>query len=207
MIAERLPLVTVYESAEHAIPASATELWIVRHGETEWSRSGRHTSRTEVPLTGAGEAAAAGMRARLAGTVFDLVLTSPRERARRTAYLAGFEHAEVLEELTEWDYGAYEGLTTPQIRERVSAWTLWSHPCPQGESAEEVGQRLDRVLDRIRRHGGRVLVFGHGHASRALAMRWLGLAVSDGRLFMLDPTTISVLGHERAIPAVARWNS
>jgi broad specificity phosphatase PhoE len=182
------------------------ELWIIRHGETEWSSAGRHTSRTELPLTEAGERAARELAPRLAGTHFDLVLTSPRERARRTAALAGFADAEVSEDLVEWDYGEYEGITTAQIRERDPGWTVWTHPCPGGEDAEAVASRLDRVVARVREHGGRVLVFGHGHESRALTCRWLGLPVEDGRLFQLDTATVSVLGYEHETPAVARWN-
>lgn len=184
----------------------AGELWIVRHGQTEWSRDGRHTSHTDLPLTPEGEAAAKALGERLAETAFDLVLTSPRLRARRTAELAGFDDARVTDDLAEWDYGDYEGLTTPQIREQVPGWTVWSRPCPGGESAEEIGYRLDRVVAEARAHGGRVLAFGHGHASRVLAMRWLGLEVHGGRMLKLDPTTVSVLSYEHESPAVARWN-
>ena len=183
------------------------ELWIVRHGETEWSRSGQHTSTTEVALTEAGEAAARVIGERLGGTNFDLVLTSPRGRARRTAELAGFPEAHVEDDLAEWAYGEYEGVTTAEIRERVPGWTVWTHPCPGGESAAQVSRRLDRVVGKARAHGGRVLVFGHGHASRALAARWLDQPVAEGRLFRLDTATISVLGYEHEFPAVARWNS
>lgn len=190
-----------------AIPAPTTELWLVRHGETEWSMSGRHTSVTDVALTEAGERAALAIRDRLAGTTFDLVLTSPRQRARRTAEIAGFADAEVDEDLVEWAYGDYEGITTPSIRETVPGWTVWTHPSPGGETAAEVGRRLDRVVARVREHAGRVLVFGHGHATRVLAARWLGQPVQEGRLFRLDTATLSVLGYERESPVVARWNS
>jgi broad specificity phosphatase PhoE len=183
------------------------ELWVVRHGETEWSASGRHTSVTEVPLTESGEDAARGLADRLAETSFDLVLTSPRARARRTAELAGFPDARVDHDLVEWDYGEYEGITTAQIRETVPGWTVWSHPCPGGEDSADVATRLDRVVADVRAHGGRVLVFGHGHASRALACRWLGQPVEEGRLFRLDTATVSVLGYEHEDPAVARWNA
>jgi broad specificity phosphatase PhoE len=183
------------------------ELWIVRHGETEWSRDGRHTSRTEVSLTTAGEQAAELLADRLAGVEFGLVLTSPRERARRTAALAGFADAHVEDDLVEWDYGDYEGITTAQIRTTVPGWTVWSDPCPNGETADQVAGRLDRVVAKARAHSGRVLVFGHGHASRALACRWLGLPVTEGRLFKLDTATVSVLGYEHEVPAVARWNA
>src|SRR5690242_2635556 len=185
----------------------ADELWIVRHGETEWSRDGRHTSRTDVPLTEAGERAAEALAGRLAGVDFGLVLTSPRERARRTAELAGFAHAHVEDDLAEWDYGDYEGITTAEIRRDVPGWTIWTDPCPNGETGEEVARRLDRVVAKVRVHGGRVLVFGHGHASRALACRWLGLPVEDGRLLRLDTATVSVLGYEHETAAVARWNA
>ena len=183
------------------------ELWIVRHGETEWSRDGRHTSRTEVPLTEPGEQAARLLADRLAGVGFGLVLTSPRDRARRTAALAGFPDAHVEDDLAEWDYGDYEGITTAEIRTTVPGWTVWTDPCPNGETAEQVASRLDRVVAKVRVHGGRVLVFGHGHASRALACRWLGLPVADGRLLRLDTATVSVLGYEHESPAVARWNA
>ncbi len=186
--------------------ADSPELWIVRHGETEWSRDGRHTSRTEVTLTAEGEAAAVALSGRLAGSTFDLVLTSPRSRARRTAELAGFADAHVEDDLAEWDYGDYEGLTTPQIRQSVQGWTVWTHPCPGGESAEEVGRRLDRVVAKARAHGGTVLAFGHGHTSRVLAARWLDQPVAGGRFFQLDTATISILGYERETPVVARWN-
>ena len=193
-------------SLSHDDEPRPPELWVVRHGETEWSASGRHTSTTDVPLTPAGEQAARALRARLSGTTFDLVLTSPRERARRTAELAGFPDAHVEDDLAEWAYGDYEGVTTATIRETVPGWTVWTHPCPGGETAEQVGRRLDRVVAKVRAHGGRVLVFGHGHASRVLAVRWLAQPVVEGRNLALDTGTISVLGYERETPVVARWN-
>jgi broad specificity phosphatase PhoE len=183
------------------------ELWVIRHGETEWSRDGRHTSRTEVELTPEGESVARRLADRLDGVEFDLVLTSPRVRARRTAELAGYADVHLEDDLTEWDYGDYEGLTTATIREKVPGWTVWSQPCPGGETAEQVSRRMDRVVGKVRAHGGRVLVFSHGHASRALAARWLGQPVQEGRLFSLDTATISVLAYERESPTVARWNS
>jgi len=183
------------------------ELWVVRHGETEWSRDGRHTSRSELELTPEGEQGARDLAGRLAGADFGLVLVSPRARTRRTAELAGFADVEVELDLAEWNYGDYEGMTTPEIREQVPGWRVWTHPCPGGESAEQVSRRMDRVVGTVRAHGGRVLVFSHGHASRALAARWLGRPVADGMLFSLDTTTISVLGYERESPVVARWNS
>ncbi len=183
------------------------ELWLVRHGPTEWSEDGRHTSTTDLPLLPEGEEKARALRSRLADLEVAQVLCSPRLRARRTAELAGFADAEVDEDLVEWTYGDYEGVTTPQIRETVPGWTVWSHPSPGGETAEEVGARLDRVVARAQGVDGRTLVFGHGHALRVLAARWLGLAVTDGRLLKLDTATVSALGHERESPVVLRWNA
>lgn len=183
------------------------ELWVIRHGETEWSRDGLHTSHTELELTPEGEGVARRLAQRLVGVEFDLVLTSPRSRARCTAELAGYTEVEVDEDLTEWDYGDYEGLTTAKIRQTVPGWTVWSSESPGGETAEQVSLRMDRVVARVRGHGGRVLVFSHGHASRALAARWLDQPVHEGRLFKLDTATISVLAYERESPVVARWNS
>ena len=183
------------------------ELWLVRHGETAWSRDGRHTSTTDLDLTEDGVKVACALRERLDGTLFDLVLSSPRQRARRTAELAGFDDVEVDDDLVEWDYGDYEGVTTPEIRESVPGWTVWTHPTPGGETPEQVTARLDRVLLKVRAHGGRVLVFGHGHSLRALAARWVERPVDEGRFFSLDTATVSTLGYERDFPVVVRWNS
>ncbi len=183
------------------------ELWLVRHGETEWSRDHKHTSVTDLPLTENGVAVAKQLAQRLHGQEFDLVLTSPRERARRTAELAGFGDAELDEDLVEWGYGDYEGITTAEIRETVPGWTVWTHGSPGGESAEDVGERLDRVIARVRRHDGRALVFGHGHALRALAARWIDQPVAEGRYFRLDTATVCTLGYERETPVLLRWNS
>lgn len=181
------------------------ELWVVRHGETEWSRDGRHTSVTDLPLTEAGEAAAAALAPRLRDVDADLVLTSPRLRARRTAELAGHGEAEVDEDLAEWAYGDYEGVTTPEIRESVPGWTVWTHPTPGGETPGQVAARLDRVVARARRHR-RTLVFAHGHSLRVLTARWLGQPAEEGRFFRLDTATVSVLGFERETPVLLRWN-
>ncbi len=183
------------------------EVWLVRHGETEWSRDHRHTSHTDLPLTAVGEETARSLAGRLAAVDFDLVLTSPRERARRTASLAGFPDAEVDEDLVEWDYGEYEGITTVEIRQTVPGWSTWTHVSPGGETAADVAARLDRVVARLRAKGGRILVFGHGHASRALAVRWLDKPVGDGQHLILDTATVSVLGFDRGVPVIARWNS
>ena len=186
---------------------TCTEVWLVRHGETEWSRVGRHTSTTDLPLTDDGRRVAEKLRGRLDDETFSLVLTSPRERARETARLSGRGDAEVDDDLAEWDYGELEGLTTPYIRETYPDWTIWEGPVPGGESAAQVAERLDRVIARCRHVTGRVLLFGHGHSLRALAARWLELAVAEGRHLRLDTATVSVLGWERETPVVLRWNS
>jgi broad specificity phosphatase PhoE len=192
-------------SHDGAVPVP--EMWLVRHGETEWSRDHRHTSHTDLPLTDVGTRVATQMRERLAGEAFDRVLTSPRLRARRTADLAGFGDAEVVEDLVEWHYGDYEGITTAEIRESVPGWTVWTHDTPGGESRAQLTDRLDRVVRLVADSAGRTLVFGHGHALRALTARWLGLDVEAGRLFRLDTATISVLGQERETRVILRWNS
>jgi len=182
------------------------ELWVVRHGETRWSRQWRHTSYTDLPLTAEGERQASALRSMLAGVRFDRVLTSPRRRARRTAEIAGFGDATIDDDLVEWGYGDFEGLTTAAIRETVPRWTVWTHPTPGGESAAQVAARLDRVAADARA-GGRTLAFGHGHSLRALTARWLGLDVAYGRHFELDTATCSVLGDDRGTPVVRRWNA
>ncbi|MDN4162225.1 histidine phosphatase family protein [Nocardioides abyssi] len=184
-----------------------SELWLVRHGQTEWSRDHRHTSVTDLPLLPEGEEVARSLAERLHPGDFEVVRTSPRQRARRTAELAGFPDVEVDEDLVEWAYGDYEGITTDEIRETVPGWTVWTHPSLGGESAEEVSTRLDRVVERARQVEGRTLVFAHGHCLRALAARWLGLPVADGRHLKLGTATVSVLGWERETPVVERWNA
>lgn len=187
----------------------------MRHGPTEWSRDGRHTSVTDLPLLPDGEPDARALAARLADLDPALVLTSPRLRARRTAELAGFASAEVDDDLAEWAYGAYEGVTTVAIREDRPGWSIWTDGCPDaeppgqapGESPAEVGARLDRVVARARAADGPVLAFAHGHSLRVLAARWLGLPVDAGRHFHLDTATVSVLGDDRGEPVVRRWNA
>lgn len=185
---------------------SVRDLWLVRHGQTEWSSSGRHTSVTDVDLTEVGEGEAHALRERLAGERFSLVLTSPRLRARRTAALAGFPDAVVDDDLAEWDYGELEGLTTDQIQERIPDWTIWSHGGPGGESVAAIEARIDRLIARLRDVDGEVLCVGHGHALRVLAARWLGEPVSLGGALALDTASVSVLGWERGRPAVIHWN-
>jgi len=182
-------------------------LWIVRHGETTWARDGRHTSRTDVPLTPGGRATARGLGDDLAGHQFALVLSSPKRRARDTARLAGFgDRAELTDDLLEWDYGADEGRTTAEIRAERPGWTIWHDGPNGGETARNVATRVDRVIARARAAPGDTLAFAHGHVLRALTARWLDLPVRDGRLFELGTATISVLGWERDQPTIERWN-
>jgi probable phosphoglycerate mutase len=182
-------------------------LYLVRHGATEWSEAGRHTSVTDLPLLPAGEEAAKRLAPRLAGIEFGQVLVSPRVRARRTAELAGFPDAVVDEDLVEWDYGEYEGITSAQIRERDPDWTIWDGVTPGGESAAQVAARLDRVVARVRDTPVDTLVFAHGHCLRALAARWLGEPVRLGRFLILGTATLSVLGDDRGQPAIETWNA
>jgi probable phosphoglycerate mutase len=183
------------------------ELWLVRHGETEWSASGRHTSHTDVPLISRGRALAADLRERLTGIAFDLVLSSPLGRARETCRLAGFgDRAEVLDDLREWDYGSGEGRTTAQIREESPGWTVWNGRLPGSEPSAAVGARADRVIARARSVGGRTLAFSHGHMSRVIGARWIDLPVADGARLRLDTAAVCVLGWERDRPVLQRWN-
>jgi broad specificity phosphatase PhoE len=183
------------------------KLWIVRHGETTWASLGRHTSRTDVPLTSQGRDEARRIGALLAGRDFALVLSSPKQRALSTARLAGFgDRVEVTDDLLEWDYGADEGLTTPEIRADRPGWTIWADGPRDGETARHVSARVDQVIARVRAGRGDTLAFAHGHVLRALTARWLDLPVRDGRLFELGTATISVLGWEREQPVIERWN-
>ena len=189
------------------LPAAA-QLWLIRHGETEWSRSGQHTGRTDLPLTELGEEQARAVTGLLPPLTPALVLSSPRQRATRTAELAGFRIDDTDEDLTEWDYGEYEGLTTPEIRTSDPGWTIWTGVTPGGETADEICRRVDRALDRARRAlaDGPVLLFAHGHLSRVLAARWIGLGASEGGRFTLGTAAPSLLGAEHGTPVIVRWN-
>jgi probable phosphoglycerate mutase len=183
------------------------EIVLVRHGETEWSRSGQHTSRTDLPLIEEGRERAQALGPLLARWDFSLVLTSPLLRARETCSLSGFgDRAEICEDLREWDYGDYEGLTTPQIREDRPGWFLWRDGCPGGEQPEQVGARADRVLDRARGADGDVLAFAHGHIFRVLAARWIELPAAGGGRLALRAGAISALGYERDVQVIQLWN-
>ena len=181
---------------------------VVRHAETEWSQSGKHTGRADIPLTERGRERAVELGRELGKRRFELVLTSPLVRATETCRLAGFDDLAVLrDELVEWDYGSYEGQKTIEIREALPGWSVWRDGVPGGETADDVAARVDRVLAEIGSVAGDALVFSHGHLLRVVTARWLGLEPSAGRLFALDPGSLSVLGHERETPVVRLWNS
>jgi probable phosphoglycerate mutase len=189
-------------------------VWLARHGETEWSRTLRHTGRTDMPLTSAGEAEARALRTPLAGVDFDRVLCSPLSRARETCQLAGLgDRAELRDDLLEWDSGDYEGRTSADIHTDRPDWLLWRDGCPGGESPDEVGARADRIIAELLAMeegipgGTTVAVFAHGHVLRVLTARWLDLPPSDGRLFGLGTATLSRLGWEHDYRVIQRWNA
>jgi len=187
------------------------ELWLLRHGATAWARDGRHTSSTDLPLLNEGEEQARQLAPLLATVGFAAVLVSPLQRARQTCDLAGLgAKAEICDDLREWNYGSYEGLTTAEIRRSVPGWTIWSHPCPEGEDAHAVEVRCKRVIARaltLAAAEGRVALVAHGHILRSLAGCWLGLGATGGRLLVLGTAGISVLGQEREQRAILRWNA
>jgi probable phosphoglycerate mutase len=187
------------------------EIVLARHGTTEWSHTGRHTSITDVPLTATGREQALQLAARFAerfaGIEFASVFTSPRQRARGTCELAGFENAVVVEDLAEWNYGDYEGLTTEEIRRDVPDWTIFSHGAPGGESVDDVTARADRVIDLATRADGPVVLFSHGHFLRVLGARWIAFAAADGARLGLDTATLGALGYEREERVLWAWNA
>ena len=193
--------------AAHEQAAGLQRIVLVRHGETEWSASGQHTSRTDLSLIDAGCEQARALGAVLRSHDFALVLSSPLRRARETAELAGFADAlEISGDLVEWDYGEYEGLTTPQIRSARPHWWLWRDGCPGGEQPSEVGARADRVLARAEEVDGQVLIFGHGHILRVISARWLECPVAFGARLALSAGSLSVLGFERETRVLRLWN-
>jgi broad specificity phosphatase PhoE len=187
---------------------SAQEVYLIRHGETEWSLSGRHTGTSDVPLTAKGRSVASGWQPYAASKSFALVLTSPLQRARETCTLAGLgTHAQIDPDLAEWNYGAYEGRTPQQIRDGQPEWLIFRDGCPGGENPEQIGARVDRVIARVRATAGPVALFAHGHVLRVLAARWLGLPVSGGSHFLLETAALCVLSSYHGVPAVRRWNA
>ncbi|MEV4135713.1 histidine phosphatase family protein [Dactylosporangium sp. NPDC049742] len=185
------------------------DIVVVRHGQTEWSAAGRHTSRTDLDLTPAGERQGRALSRAFMTAGFVAVVSSPRRRALRTAELAGLTVTEVDADVAEWDYGTYEGLTTAEIRAERPDWDLWTGGCPGGETPEQVTIRIDRFLARVRPMlvVGDVAVVSHGHASRALASRWIGESVAFGARLSLDTATVSTLGHEHDVPSIRTWNA
>jgi probable phosphoglycerate mutase len=191
------------------MPESLPEVYLARHGETAWTITGQHTGRTDLPLTERGERNASSLAGRLRGLDFSLVLVSPLSRARRTCELAGFGPvAEVIPDLTEWDYGSYEGRRTSEIRAERPGWYLFRDGCPDGESVANVGARADRVVARVRPLGGRTLLFGHGHFFRVLAARWIGLPAEDACHLLMSTASLSILSYEHTMddPAIRLWN-
>jgi broad specificity phosphatase PhoE len=182
-------------------------VWLVRHGETEWSASGKHTGRTDIPLTETGRHQARALRRHLEGRPFERVLVSPMQRARETCRIAGFgERAEVEPAITEWDYGVYEGRRTADIRKKIPGWSVWSHELPEGESVEDVGARVGPVVERLATVESAAVVFAHAHLLRVLAARWIGLPPEVGRSFTLGTASVSVLGWERENRVIVCWN-
>jgi probable phosphoglycerate mutase len=196
-----------FDPSDATASSARHDVWLVRHGETEWARLGRHTGRTDVPLTETGRAQAVTLGGRLAGHPFALVLTSPLSRAAETARLAGFGDVAITDpDLREWDYGAFEGRLTAEIRADYPGWTIWRGPWPEGETIDEIAARADRVRARIRAAEGDTLVVAHGHFLRVLAARWLEQPASAGSLFALGTATISILGWEHESPVIETWN-
>jgi broad specificity phosphatase PhoE len=182
-------------------------VFAIRHGETAWSLSGQHTGTTDIPLTDNGRRLAKRMRPILADNDFALVLCSPMQRARETCELAGLGDKAIIDrDLMEWNYGEYEGLTSEQIEEMVPGWLLFRDGCPGGETPEQVGARVDRVITRSRAVDGDTALFAHGHVLRVFAARWIGLPAGNGQHFLLNTGTLCVLGYYRKIPAIRIWN-
>jgi probable phosphoglycerate mutase len=187
------------------------QIFLIRHGETAWSKSGQHTSRTDLPLNEQGEQEARTLVERLGATKFSRVLTSPRQRARRTCELAGLgSMAEIEPDLAEWDYGDYEGLRTAEILKSRPDWNLFRDGCPHGEMPAEISNRADRLISRLQALEGNVALFSHGHFGRVLAARWIGLPVNEAQRFLLSTASLSILGYEHnnvGEPVIALWNT
>jgi probable phosphoglycerate mutase len=183
------------------------QVYLIRHGETEWSLTGQHTGITDIPLTENGRSLARRLEPILAKQRFAMVLTSPLKRARETCELSGLgAAAQIDNDLMEWNYGEYEGLTSREIRRKVPGWLLFDHGCPGGETPEQVGDRADRIIARARGQEGNVALFAHGHLLRVVAARWLGFTAGAGRHFLLDTGTLNILSYYKGIPAIKEWN-
>jgi probable phosphoglycerate mutase len=183
------------------------QIYLIRHGETEWARDGRHTGRTDIPLTETGRLQAEFLRPIFEDVQFESIISSPLRRSLDTAHLAGLkDRVAVSDDLREWDYGDYEGITTKQIREKVPNWTVWTHPCPNGETIAQVAARADRAIAHCEQINGNVALFSHGHLLRVLVSRWIGLPPENGCHFLLGTSTLSVLGYEREVHAIKTWN-
>jgi probable phosphoglycerate mutase len=188
--------------------APEQQVYVIRHGETEWSLSGQHTGVTDIPLTENGRDLAKLLHPVLSNESFALVLTSPLQRAKETCKLSGLgDQAEVDSNLTEWNYGEYEGLTPAQIHQKTPGWLLFTDGAPGGETPEQVGQRADHVIKRVRAVKGNVALFAHGHIFRVLVARWIDLPATAGRKFLLDTGTLNILSYYRGLPAVKTWNA
>ena len=184
------------------------EIWLLRHGATEWSRDGRHTGSSDIPLLPEGEAEARSLAPLLAGQHFAQVWVSPLQRARRTCELAGLgAQAQPNENLREWDYGSYEGITTAEIRQTVPGWSVWSHGCPGGEDAAAVTQRCEALIAQLLALEGNIALFAHGHLLRSLAGTWIGQGAVGGKHLALGTGSHSLLGFERENPVILRWNA
>lgn len=183
------------------------QIYLIRHGETEWAKNGRHTGRTDIPLTDAGREQAGFLLPIFDDVKFTQIMSSPLKRALETAGIAGLgPRLETEADLMEWDYGDYEGLTTKQIRERAPGWSIWTHLCPNGETLDQVIQRVDRVVAKILSTEGNVAIFSHGHFLRVLVSRWIGLPGNAGSRFLLGTSTLSILGYENGLPVIKTWN-
>ncbi|HEY0789829.1 MAG TPA: histidine phosphatase family protein [Chthoniobacterales bacterium] len=189
--------------AHHSEP----QIYLIRHGETEWARDGRHTGQSDIPLTETGREQAGFLRPVFDDVTFKAILSSPLQRSIETTRLAGLgDRVETVDDLREWDYGDYEGVTTKDIRKMVPDWTVFTHPCPNGETIVQVSARADRVIARIRNLDGNVALFSHGHYLRVLAARWLGADPHLGRHLLLGTSTLSILSYEHGYPVIKTWN-
>ena len=187
--------------------AVQNHIWLIRHGETPWTLSGQHTGKTDIELTATGKLMAQAIGRELAGRHFDLILTSPRVRARETCRLSGYAETAVIDDdLQEWDYGAYEGRTSADIKKEVPDWSLWREGVPDGETIAAASARVDRAIQRALACPGDVALYAHGHILRVLAARWVGLPPDGGRYFSLDAGSISTLGYEHKLHVISKWN-